>query len=129
MTRQICMMELYAKIVNEKKVLPLRKKCPYLELFWFVFPRIRTEYEEILRISPYSVRMQENTDENNSEYRHFLRSVFFKNTRSQMFYRVLNKLLTKHNKAGIYLFKLNNRNTRTIKVLLMLNSMSICSAH
>ena len=90
MTRQIRMMELYAEIVNEKKLLPLRKKRPYLELFSFVFPRIRTEYEEILRIFLYSVRMQENTDENNSEYRHFLRIVFFKNTRSQMFYRVLN---------------------------------------
>ena len=26
---------------------PLRKKCPYLELFWSVFSRIRTEYGEI----------------------------------------------------------------------------------
>ena len=30
-----------------------------------------------IRISPYSVRMQENTDQNNYEYGHFLRSVFF----------------------------------------------------
>ena len=37
--------------------------------------RIRTEYEEIPRISLYSVQMRENTDQNNSEYRHFLRSV------------------------------------------------------
>ena len=29
---------------------------------------------ERYRISPYSVRMQENADQNNSEYRHFLRS-------------------------------------------------------
>ena len=34
----------------------------------------RTEYREIPRISPYSVRMWENADQNNSEYRHFLRS-------------------------------------------------------
>ena len=27
------------------------------------FSRIRTEYGEILRISPYSVRMRENTDQ------------------------------------------------------------------
>ena len=52
----------------------LRKKCPYSELFWSTFSRIRTEYGEILRISPYSVRMQENADQNNSEYEHFLRS-------------------------------------------------------
>ena len=56
--------------------LSLREKCLYSELFWSVFSRIRTEHEEILRMSPYSVRMQENTDQNNFEYRHFLRSVW-----------------------------------------------------
>ena len=30
--------------------------------------------EKILRISPHSVRTRENTDQNNSEYGHFLRS-------------------------------------------------------
>ena len=49
----------------------LREKCPYSELFWSVFSRIRTEYGEMLRISPYSVRMRKNTDQNNSEYGHF----------------------------------------------------------
>ena len=52
----------------------LREKCPYLELFWSVFSRIRTGYGEILRISTYSVRMRENTDQNNSYYGHILRS-------------------------------------------------------
>ena len=33
---------------------------------------------EILRISPYSVRKPENTDQNNSEYGHCLRSVCYK---------------------------------------------------
>ena len=33
------------------------------------------EYREILCISPYSVGMRENADQNNSEYGHFLRSV------------------------------------------------------
>ena len=46
--------------------------------FWSIFSRIRTEYGEILRISPYSVRMRGNTDQNNFEYRHFLRSGYFK---------------------------------------------------
>ena len=45
----------------------LREKCPYSELFWSVFSRFRTEYEEILSIYPYSDRMRENTDQNNSE--------------------------------------------------------------
>ena len=43
----------------------------YSELFWSIFSRIRTEYEEILRSSPYSVRMRENMDQNNSEHGHF----------------------------------------------------------
>ena len=30
----------------------LREKCPYSELFWSAFSRIRTKYEKILRISP-----------------------------------------------------------------------------
>ena len=37
--------------------------CPNTEFFWSVFSRIRTEYREILRISPYSFRMRENTDQ------------------------------------------------------------------
>ena len=53
----------------------LREKSPYSELFWSAFSRIRTEYGEILPISPYSVQMRENADQNNSEYDHFLRSV------------------------------------------------------
>ena len=54
----------------------LRKKCMYSELFWSVFPRIQHEYGEILRISPYSVRIQENMDQNNFEYGHFSRGSF-----------------------------------------------------
>ena len=38
----------------------LRKKSPYTESFWSAFFRIRTEYGEILRITPYSVRMRKN---------------------------------------------------------------------
>ena len=52
----------------------LREKCPYSELFWSAFSRIRTEKREILHISLYSVRMRENADQNNSECGHFLRS-------------------------------------------------------
>ena len=52
----------------------LQEKCPCSELFWSVFSRIWTGYEEILRISPYLVRVEENADQNNSEYGHILRS-------------------------------------------------------
>ena len=53
---------------------PLAKKYPYSDLFWSAFSRSRTEYGETLCISSYSVRMQENADQNNSEYGHFSRS-------------------------------------------------------
>ena len=39
------------------------KSVQIRRFFWSVFSLIRTEYGEILRISPYSVRMRENTDQ------------------------------------------------------------------
>ena len=64
-----------SKHQKKKEQIALREKCPYLELFWSAFSDIRTEYGEIRIISPYSVQMRENTDQNKSEYGHFLRSV------------------------------------------------------
>ena len=52
----------------------LRKKCPYSELFWSTFSRIRTEYGEIC-ISSYLVWMRENADQNNFKYWRFSCSV------------------------------------------------------
>ena len=34
-----------------------REKCPYSQLLWSVFSRIRAEYGEMRSISPYSLRM------------------------------------------------------------------------
>ena len=65
----------------------------YSELFWSLFSCIRTEYGEVFRISPYSIRMQANTDQNNSWYGHF--------SRSEVFDRVLNALLI-HKKFPVY---------------------------
>ena len=70
---------LYLTCAETYKHLTLREKRPYSELFWCAFSRIRTEYEEIPSISPYSVRMQGNADQNNSEYGGFSRSVNLKN--------------------------------------------------
>ena len=42
-----------------------------------MFSRIRTEYGEIRSISPYLVRMLQNTYQNNSKYGHFLRSAIY----------------------------------------------------
>ena len=55
--------------------LKLHEKCSYSEFSGSVFYRIWTEYEVILRISPYSVQMRENADHKNSEYGHFSRNV------------------------------------------------------
>ena len=41
----------------------LHENCTYSESFMSVFSRIRTKYGEILSISPYSLRMQENADQ------------------------------------------------------------------
>ena len=51
----------------------MRKKCPYSELVWSSISHISTEYREILCISSYLLQMQENADQNNFEYAHFLR--------------------------------------------------------
>ena len=52
--------------------LSLREKCPYLEIFWSVFSRIRTEYgPEKLRIwTAFGL----NTDQKNYEHEHSSRS-------------------------------------------------------
>ena len=46
-----------------ESALSLLERCPYSEFFCFEFSLIRTEYGEIRSISPYSVRMSENTDQ------------------------------------------------------------------
>ena len=51
--------------------------CPYSELFWSVFSCVWTGYGEIrMDISPYLARMEENADQDNSEYGHFSRGVY-----------------------------------------------------
>ena len=66
-------------------LLTLCEKCPYSELFWSVFSHIWTEYGEIHHISPFSVRMRENTNQKNSEYGHFSRIVILGTMRKQTF--------------------------------------------
>ena len=57
--------------------LPLHEKSPYSEFFWSVFSRIRTKYGEIQSMSPYLVRLRENTNQKNSEYGRFPCSVLY----------------------------------------------------
>ena len=64
-----------------KSTFPLRKKSPYLQLFWSAsfqhFPTfgLNTErYYVSLRIQSKCGKIEKNADQNNSEYGHFLRS-------------------------------------------------------
>ena len=43
--------------------------------FWSVFSRTQAEYGDLLRKSPYSTRVRENTDQKNSVFGHLSRSV------------------------------------------------------
>ena len=56
----------------------VRKVSKYGDFTGPYFPHIRTEYGEILRISPYSVRMRQNTDQKNSVLGHISHSECFK---------------------------------------------------
>ena len=63
----------FSNFLNQFKIdngyaynITLCEKRPYSEFFWSIFSRIK---------SPYLVRMQENTDQNNSEYGNISRSV------------------------------------------------------
>ena len=47
------------------------KSVQIRSFFWSLFIRIRTEYGEILRISLYSARIWENTDQKNLVFGHF----------------------------------------------------------
>ena len=58
----------------------MRKKCPYSKFLWSVFSDILTEYGDLLRKPPYSVQMQQNTDQKNSEYEYFSRSEIYVET-------------------------------------------------
>ena len=61
-----------AVVSGESFVEVMLKKCPYSELFWSAFSRIRNGYGEILRISLY-------ISLNNSEYGHSSQIVMLKN--------------------------------------------------
>ena len=56
-------------MVSSCKNNALRKMFPYLDIFWFAFSCMRTEYGDSK--SSHYARMPENTDQRNSEYRHF----------------------------------------------------------
>ena len=104
------------KVISDEYVMgrkTLREKCWYSELFWSVFCRIRTECGQILRIPPYSVRMQEKTDQKNSKYGHFLRSEF------QITMR-LNQTKTGHAEKGFKSFAgyLNDDDIKSLTIVI-----------
>ena len=64
--KDLCETTFYSRDKRQHSV-----KCPYSEFFWSIFSCIWTESGEIRNISPYSLRMRENTDQKNSKYGHF----------------------------------------------------------
>ena len=60
------------------------KSAQIRSFFWSVFSRIRTEYREILCISPYSVRMRKIRLVKNSVFGHFSLSVSIANMMQQI---------------------------------------------
>ena len=79
------------------------------------FPAVRTEYGEIRSISPYSVAIRENADQNNSEYGNVLRSVFKKS-------KILSNMISNniYNKSQHFDIDVNvqvdNENTKTKQI-------------
>ena len=73
--KSVVFMFLFALHVTQLYKLPVGKKCPYYEIFSSAFSCIRTKYRDIRSICQYSVRTRENTDQNNSKYGNFSRSV------------------------------------------------------
>ena len=77
--------------------LSLGKRCPYSELFWSAFfPHFPAfglnagRYSISFRIQSEYGKMQKDTDQNNSECGHPLRSVSSQKALSQMFGRIIN---------------------------------------
>ena len=77
-------------------------KVSVLRVILIHISRIRTKCGEIRSISPYSVRMRENADQNNSEYGRFLRSE-----------ELVSKLLDVPKKKSITM--LNNNEQRVVR--------------
>ena len=61
-------------IVRALRVLGTASKMSVFGVILVRISHIRDEYGETLRIFVYPVRIRKNTDQNNSEYGHFLRS-------------------------------------------------------
>ena len=51
------------------------KSVQIWSFFWSVFSRIRTQYGNLWSKSAYSIRIRENTNQKNSVFGHFSRSV------------------------------------------------------
>ena len=51
------------------------KKFMCSEFFWSLYSRIWTDYSDLLRIFPYSLRVRENAEQKSSEHEYFSRSV------------------------------------------------------
>ena len=105
----------------------MRKKCRYLESFWSAISCIQTEHRDLLCKSPYSVRMRENTDQKNSEYRHIFRSGYLKKYRHKI---LLTNYLTwqipfqsQDLITALDEFKINHKNNRSVMSVAILKDL------
>ena len=129
-------------LIQKVRTGSLREKCPYLKLFWSPYSRIRTEYDEILRTSPYSVLMRKmraritpNTDTFCELDNSFIPSLShshsasciadFRYRRVFIFYQLncqeMDSFLNKFAYSFFYKTDLNKHNTKTKSKLSKLN--------
>ena len=73
-----------------------------VSIFGVILVRIGTEHGEMLRISPYSIRMRENVDQKNAEYGNFLRSAFYLISQSSFSLAVTTWLRNTNRASGVF---------------------------
>ena len=129
-------------LIQKVRTGSLREKCPYLKLLWSPYSRIGTEYDEILRISPYSVLMRKmrtritpNTDTFANwiipSFHHILTLILLLALRTLwkprvfIFYQLncqeMDSILNKFAYSFFYKTDLNKHNTKTKSKLSKLN--------
>ena len=67
--------ELKNKLEREEREQHCVKSFQIQSYFWSVFSCIRIEYRDLLRKSPYSIRIQENIDQKKTQYLHTFHTV------------------------------------------------------
>ena len=105
----------------------LREKSPYSVFSWSILFRIWIEYGKILRISLYSVRRLENTDQKTSAYGHFSRSGVYCNVFLVMINKVISMSSLMSPMFAEYMFFYDDNITMRTKLLIKNTGRINCS--